>query len=91
MESKYIDLLLIEKADGSMALVVADAHKAEVGSLVEFDDGKVGRVVMKAWIGERGGEVHNLVSALVPVNEAEAVYFRSWQKEDNDGEIRRDS
>lgn len=91
MENKYIDLLLVENTDGGMALVVADALQADIGMLVEFDKGKVGRIVRKAWGGEREGEVHNLVSALVSVYEAEAVYFRSWQKEDRNGKICPDS
>lgn len=82
MKNEYIDLLLAERADGSVALVVAEAHDANVGGIVEFNGGELGRVAMRAWGGERDGEVHHLVTALVPTYEAEALYFRNWKRED---------
>ena len=70
---QYIDVLLTEKLDGSLAVVVAEAHSAEVGYIVKFNNGQLGRVVRKAWCGERGGEMHAMITAMVPAYEAEAT------------------
>lgn len=87
METEYIDFLLVEKQDGSVSLVVAESNKIEVGYLVEFDNGKLGTVVKKAWGNVRGGEMHELIAALIPTYEAEAAYWRSWKKEANNGAV----
>ena len=83
---QYIDCLRAERHDGSFVLVGAEAHSAEVGYIVEFNNGELGRVVRKAWCGERGGEMHAMITAMVPVYEAEATYWQVWKREDHNAD-----
>lgn len=77
---KYIDLLAVQTPDGKYALVVAEAHLVHENDLVEFDGGELGRVLAKAWAGERDGELHTLIAGLQPAYEAEAVYSENWRQ-----------
>ena len=87
----YIDLLLAEKQDGTLVLVVEDAHTVEVGHLIELDNGELARVIKKAWGGEKDGELHELIAAMVPIYEAKAAYWRSWKREADNGTVPGDS
>lgn len=87
METKYIDFLLVEKQDGSLILVTTAAHKAEVGCIVEFNRGLLGRVIKKAWAGEQDGEMVDLITSKFATFEAEAIYGLRWKKEADDGTV----
>lgn len=91
METAYIDFLLVERKDGTAALVISESHCADVGSIIEFNNGEMGRVVKKAWGDKRDGELHDLIVSLVPTYEAEAVYQCYWKKEADDGTVPGDS
>lgn len=82
MANKYVDLLLVETVTGDIKVVYAPTYKADVGNLVRFD-GTIGEVVQKAWT-EQDGDVWNLVSAVVPVYEAEEVLYTLWKKEEGE-------
>ena len=77
---EFIDFLLVEKLDESVAVVVAESQEAKIGSLVSFNGGELGHVVMKAW-AQKGDDVDRLISAVVPVFEAEKIYKLSWERE----------
>ena len=83
---QYIDFLLAERQDGSLVLIVAEAHSAEVGYIVEFNNGELGRVLKKAWGNERDGEMHDLIAAMVPTYEAESAYWQRWKREEGNVE-----
>lgn len=88
MKNRCIDFLLVEKPDGSAALVIAEPYTADVGNLVAFDGGKTGKVAMKEWVGERDCGIQKLIASLIPTYEAEAVYRVLWEKEaDEDAKI----
>lgn len=80
MDNVYIDFLLVEKLDDSQVFVTIESCKAVVGGIVEFDNGELGHVKMKAWGGEADSEVFKLISALIPTYEAEAYYSQRWKK-----------
>lgn len=86
MASKYVDLLLVRRSNGTMTLLTAEAHQAEIGCIVEFGNGRIGRVVQKAWAGERGGELINLITSICTTYEAEASYYPHWIKEEDNGD-----
>lgn len=90
MESKFIDILLVEKVDGSVALVSIETCTADIGYIVEFNDGELGRVEQKASCVPKNGEVHALIGATLPVFEAEAAYWQSW-KAASEGDSNEDS
>lgn len=86
MVPQFIDFLLVEKQDESLVLITIESHSAEVGSIVEFNGGTLGRVVKKAWAGKPDGELVDLIKAKIPTFEAEAIYWQSWKKESDNGE-----
>ena len=68
MEEKYIDFLLVEKQDNSVALVTAESYTVDVGDIVVFNGGKLGRVVKRAWVGKVDCEIHDLISSLLSLH-----------------------
>ncbi len=80
-ETKHLDLLLVEQPNSSFILATAEAFRADVNCVVEFDDGSFGRVVKRAWVGSEGRDMLDLLAAIRPVYEAKAVYARRWNKE----------
>lgn len=88
---KYINFLLVEKEDESLAVVISPSCAVNVGHVVEFDNGVLGRVVKKAWGDEQNGELHDLVASIVPTYDLEAVYYPGWKREVTDDEELTDS
>lgn len=86
MSPMYIDFLLIERQDGSSVLAAAKANTADVGYVVEFNNGELGRVKQKAWGGEADGELFAIIATLVDCYEVNAAYWQSWKQEVNNAE-----
>ena len=80
---KYIDLLLVEDEAKCQHLVSAPTCKASDGSIVRFADGAMGTVTKKAFMDSEG-EAYDLISSMLPVFNAEAIYAPAWKKEDAD-------
>lgn len=86
MSPKYIDVLLVERQDGSSVLVTAEAHNVNVDYIVEFNNGELGRVKQKAWGGEANGELLTIIATMVDLYAADAAYWQSWKQEVNNAE-----
>ena len=86
MSPMYIDFLLIERQDGSSVLATAKANTADVGYVVEFNNGELGRVKQKAWGGEAGGELLTIIATMGDLYAADAAYWQSWKQEVNNAE-----
>lgn len=80
MEGKYIEILLVNDTDGETVLVTVSGN-VEVGDIVEFDGGTLGRVITKAWVGEENNDTHNmfLLTSKYPVYAAEKYWNMGWQ------------
>lgn len=84
---KYVDLILVKCEDGTPVLVSAPVSTATEGDIVLFCGGKQAKVVRSEWIDPTSA-IYEMISAVVPVCEPEAVYsYRlKWEKEQDDAE-----
>ena len=80
MDKEYIDILLVEGTDGETVLVTL-RERNEIGDIVQYDCGKLGRVVGKTWAGEVDGDMHKMVLKVTkyPVYAAESHWSLNWQ------------
>ena len=77
--SKYIDVLLVEEADGTPHVVTAPGCTANDGNVVAFS-GTLGTVMRRAYM-DTEEEAYAILSAMVPIHEAGAVYVSRYEKE----------
>lgn len=78
---KYIGVLLVEDSDGKPYVVTAPAYKADVGQIATFD-GHVGKVVKYANMDPEKEEFA-ILSAMLPIHEADGLYDPRYVKEDD--------
>ena len=77
--SKYADVLLVEETDGTPHVVTAPGCTANEGNVVAFD-GTMGTVVRRAYM-DTGEEAYAILSKMIPIHEADAVYISRYEKE----------
>jgi len=89
---KYVNMLLVECEDGTQALVSVPISTASKDDIVLLCGGKQAKVIRSEWIDPKSA-IYEIVSAVVPVHEPEAVYsYRlKWQKEDTSDEAHDDT
>ena len=84
---KFINLLLVERADGTPAVVSAPYGTGSEGDLVIFGDPShdIGMVVLRA--GDReDSPMAQFLNAITTVYSAQQIFHPGYSKEDNDGE-----
>lgn len=78
---KYIDLLLVEDSDGIPYVVIAPPYKSHEGQLAVFD-GHVGKVVKRDTVNSED-DTYAILSAMLPIHEADGLYDPRYVKEDD--------
>ena len=79
---RFIGVLLVEDSDGKPHVVTAPAYKAAVGQLATFD-GNIGKVVKCATV-DPDSEEYAIMSAMIPMHEADGLYYLRYEKGDED-------
>lgn len=83
MGKKYVYLLAVWTTGQKLVAAEADAdHQIEAGDLVEYDAGKIGKVVACNFVDKDGDDYAFFTMFHAPV-EVTAHWSRSWHKEEN--------
>ena len=85
--TKYVDMLLVEREDGTPAVVIAPISAATEGDIVIFGSGQQATVARSEWIDPETA-LYAIISAVVPVHEAERIYSHKlkWEKREDDAD-----
>ena len=81
---RYIGVLLVEELDGTPFVVKAPPYKADVGQIVTFGD-HTGKVVKCATMNPESEE-YAILSAVIQIQEADALYAPRYVKEEENAD-----
>lgn len=76
-----IDILLVKDEQQTVG-VIAPFAKAKVGDLVQFGDGRIGKVVDSLEWQERDSQLHGFIARILDIFEAETVFNLGYTKEE---------
>lgn len=84
---KYIDILLVERLDGTPAVVTAPYCTGEEGDMVIFGDTEdhVGQVVLRAYENEDSALVQ-ILRSFTDIHPAKQVFRHKYTRENTNGE-----
>lgn len=88
METTLNDILLVERLDGSPAIVVAPYLEGAEGSMIVFEgpDGEEIGSVVKRGYASPDTYIFDMLSAVTPIYEAKKIYRLHWEQEADHGE-----
>lgn len=90
--SKYKDMLLVAREDGTQAIVIAPISVATEGDIVIFGNAEQGTVVRSEWVNPEDN-MYQIIEATVPLHTAKRIYsYRlKWEEEPHAEELCEDT
>ena len=90
--SKYKDMLLVAREDGTQAIVIAPISIATEGDIVIFGNAEQGTVVRSEWVNPED-KLYQIIEATVPLHAAKRVYSYKlkWEEEPHAEQICEDT